>query len=80
MANKHRYLCVPVAGIVTMIIVRTLRRDIAKYNQIEDEVSHLTRHCFQCLGADHVESSLDHNNGRRSHIVKDTSGLSSFPV
>jgi len=27
-----------VAGIVTMIIVRTLRRDIAKYNKIEDEV------------------------------------------
>jgi len=25
-------------GIVTMIIVRTLRRDIAKYNKIEDEV------------------------------------------
>jgi len=34
------YLCVCfAAGIVTMIIVRTLRRDIAKYNKIEDEVS-----------------------------------------
>ncbi len=27
------------AGILTMIIVRTLRRDIAKYNKIDDEVS-----------------------------------------
>ena len=26
------------AGILTMIIVRTLRRDIAKYNKIDDEV------------------------------------------
>jgi len=34
------------AGIVTMIIVRTLRRDIAKYNKIEDEVSILHRRLF----------------------------------
>ena len=27
------------AGILTMIIVRTLRRDIAKYNEMDDEVS-----------------------------------------
>ena len=26
------------AGILTMIIVRTLRKDIAKYNRIDDEV------------------------------------------
>jgi nitrate reductase gamma subunit len=26
------------AGILTMIIVRTLRRDIARYNKVEDEV------------------------------------------
>jgi len=26
------------SGILTMIIVRTLRRDIAKYNKIDEEV------------------------------------------
>ena len=32
------HLCVSSLGILTMIIVRTLRRDIAKYNKIDEEV------------------------------------------
>lgn len=41
------------AGILTMIIVRTLRRDIAKYNKIDDEVCHrmcyhLSKEIFVC--------------------------------
>ena len=33
-------------GILTMIIVRTLRRDIAKYNKIDEEVCLYLPYCF----------------------------------
>jgi len=40
-------LCVFLSlGILTMIIVRTLRRDIAKYNKIDEEVGLCLPRCF----------------------------------
>merc|ERR1712002_772349 len=56
------------SGIITMIIIRTLRRDIAKYNMADSDLLHVGYHYLLCY-VGNAEPCLQRSSADSSYLL-----------